>query len=382
MSSHQVPLNQSDWVFRGFSSPTTTPVPDEFFDVLAPLLKEAELRVVLYIIRRTFGFKKNSDTISLRQMVDGITTKDGRVLDRGTGLSKPAVIKAVRSLVERGIVITTANQSPEKGFEATTYSLNVLPSAVEGSPLLTKFTRAGKPKQQALVNEVYIQQTVEQETEQQQTENLEYSNIRKVSPLKKNGPDVPQPSAQTSPQAASTGGVTSVGEVLKRQGGRASRPRPETETEEWQAIAAYIEDFARQLGDTAPLKSSVSRAYNLYQASGLSLDVFLGKLFQARSLTQESTPRITKTDQDPEHGFKRKSKMAYFFAVLQDQLGLLPPEEKARRERLHAQATARFQKQQAKSKGAPPTGKVPGDAKRSEGRSRDSDGPYAPYIEH
>ena len=97
-----------DWEFRGFLSPTTTPVPDELFDVLAPRLKEGELRVLLYIIRRTFGFKKQSDNISLRQMVEGITTKDGQVLDQGTGLSKRAVIAAVQGLVEHKIIVATA----------------------------------------------------------------------------------------------------------------------------------------------------------------------------------------------------------------------------------------------------------------------------------
>jgi hypothetical protein len=55
--------------FEGFGAPNTTPVPDVVFDVLAPDLGEAELRVLLYIIRRTFGFKKAADTISLGQMV-------------------------------------------------------------------------------------------------------------------------------------------------------------------------------------------------------------------------------------------------------------------------------------------------------------------------
>ncbi len=57
--------------FEGFDSPNGTIVPDDFFDLLAPELSEAELRVCLYIIRRTFGFKKRSDDISLRQMVEG-----------------------------------------------------------------------------------------------------------------------------------------------------------------------------------------------------------------------------------------------------------------------------------------------------------------------
>jgi hypothetical protein len=47
--------------FPGFQFPTTTPVPDEVFDVLMPQLRGAELKVLLYICRRTFGFKKASE---------------------------------------------------------------------------------------------------------------------------------------------------------------------------------------------------------------------------------------------------------------------------------------------------------------------------------
>ncbi len=68
--------------------PTTTPVPDEIFDEWLAVLGHAELRVLLYIVRRTFGFdKRGGDTISYRQFTDGITTRDGRVLDRGCGVS-------------------------------------------------------------------------------------------------------------------------------------------------------------------------------------------------------------------------------------------------------------------------------------------------------
>ena len=37
--------------------PTTTPLPDEIFDEWAPQLGEAELKVLLYIVRRTPGFR-------------------------------------------------------------------------------------------------------------------------------------------------------------------------------------------------------------------------------------------------------------------------------------------------------------------------------------
>lgn len=162
------PPEREEWTFGGFTSPNTTSVPDEFFDQLAPRLREAELRVCLYIIRRTFGWKKGSDDISLRQMVEGIRTKDGRQLDLGTGMSKPAVTKAVASLVERRVLVTNRNRSLEKGDEATTYALNINPAASPGVPVLTKLTGGGKPSEHGGVNFVNPQQTVIQETVIQQ----------------------------------------------------------------------------------------------------------------------------------------------------------------------------------------------------------------------
>src|SRR5215213_1472976 len=116
------PENTAAFVFAGFDSPNTTQVPDAFFDVVAPELSEAELRVALYIIRRTFGFKKDVDNISISQLVNGITTRDGRILDKGTGLSKPGVTKALRGLIEKEVILSRRNTSPEKGNEPTTYA--------------------------------------------------------------------------------------------------------------------------------------------------------------------------------------------------------------------------------------------------------------------
>ncbi len=44
--------------FKGFISPRYTQVPDALFDELMAYLSGAELKVLLYIIRRTLGFKK------------------------------------------------------------------------------------------------------------------------------------------------------------------------------------------------------------------------------------------------------------------------------------------------------------------------------------
>jgi len=57
---------------RGFLRPTTTAVPDELFDIWLTILSNTELRVMLYIFRRTFGFRKDRDAISFNQFQSGI----------------------------------------------------------------------------------------------------------------------------------------------------------------------------------------------------------------------------------------------------------------------------------------------------------------------
>src|ERR671933_1702421 len=101
--------------FRGFLSPTTTQVPDQLFDELLSTLTGAELKVLLYIVRRTFGFKRMADNISLNQICHGITTADGRVLDRGTGLSQSTVLTALKSLTQRRVIVAVRRASAEKG---------------------------------------------------------------------------------------------------------------------------------------------------------------------------------------------------------------------------------------------------------------------------
>src|SRR5438128_1373515 len=99
--------------FDGVTSPNTTQVPDQYLDELLPILSGAELKVLLYITRRTFGFKKDSDNISINQLIHGIRTRDGRTLDKGTGLSRDSVTRALKSLADKGIIRSIHNRSQE-----------------------------------------------------------------------------------------------------------------------------------------------------------------------------------------------------------------------------------------------------------------------------
>lgn len=161
--------------FPGFSAPTYTPIPDIVFDELAHRLSGSEYKVLMYILRRTFGFKKESDSISFNQMLKGITKQDGTRLDYGAGISSPATLsKAVNKLVELGVIIAIKNTSAERGNEATIYIPNMgqgresnTPQEKEHPPT-TKNEVGGTSKNEvALLQKVKTQETVLQETVQQ-----------------------------------------------------------------------------------------------------------------------------------------------------------------------------------------------------------------------
>src|SRR5947209_6337878 len=164
--------------FRGFRRPYYTVVPDDVFDNLLPDLSGAEIKVLLYVVRRTFGFKKDSDTISLQQICKGITTKDGRQLDRGTGLNKDTAVRAVKGLVERNIIRTERRSTPKEGDQPTLYSL-----VFEDDPVSDNPTRGVGKDPLPRVGLSDTQETVLQETVEQETV---LSNIR-LAPATQNG---------------------------------------------------------------------------------------------------------------------------------------------------------------------------------------------------
>jgi hypothetical protein len=106
--------------------PNSTQIPDVILDHWMAALSGAEFKVLLYVARRTYGFGKECDNISLNQMAAGIRRRDGTQLDHGTGLSRSGVKSACNSLIDRGILIRVNNRSEEsRECEESTYRLNL-----------------------------------------------------------------------------------------------------------------------------------------------------------------------------------------------------------------------------------------------------------------
>jgi DNA-binding transcriptional ArsR family regulator len=188
--------------------PNSTQVPDVILDVWMARLTGSEFKVLMYIARRTYGFGKEGDSISLRQLEDGIVTRAGQRLDSGTGLNKDTIAKALSSLEEKGLVIRVRRDSAEHGHLSNFYRLNLeaddfgddegddgggnepktpasgplsenptSPPEESATPLVGKSDKPPGKKRQALVGKSDTplsgfsdtQETAEQETEEQET---------------------------------------------------------------------------------------------------------------------------------------------------------------------------------------------------------------------
>lgn len=105
--------------------PNSTQIPNVYIDHLFPYLTEPELRAVIYIARRTYGFQKEKDSIGLGQFVDGITKGDGTILDHGAGLTRTTAIRTLKVLNLAGLINIKKAKVGSKGRKENVYSLNL-----------------------------------------------------------------------------------------------------------------------------------------------------------------------------------------------------------------------------------------------------------------
>jgi DNA-binding transcriptional ArsR family regulator len=71
---------------------------------MLPHLSGAEVKIMLYLFRKTLGYQKRQDRLSLKQIASGTRRRGGEVIDEGTGLSRSTVAVALKSLAEKGLI--------------------------------------------------------------------------------------------------------------------------------------------------------------------------------------------------------------------------------------------------------------------------------------
>lgn len=108
--------------YKGIECPRYTQIPDVMLDGLLPRLGHAEFKVAMYIARKTFGWGKDSDSISLPQ------------LQKGTNLGDAAVKRAVKSLEEKGVLQVARSKTEAGGAAVNVYSLVIKGGRVVKTP--------------------------------------------------------------------------------------------------------------------------------------------------------------------------------------------------------------------------------------------------------
>ena len=151
--------------------PNFTQIPNLVLDFYMSELSGSELKVLLYICRRTYGFQKQSDKVSISQIMNGIKNHDGEQLDLGTGLSNRAVITAVKKLIENELIVA------EKGQNKTTkYNMNI---GCEKSSLVKKVHSTSEKSSPQLVKKVH--------TQKKEKESIQKKEVEETSPIPLDG---------------------------------------------------------------------------------------------------------------------------------------------------------------------------------------------------
>lgn len=89
--------------------PRFTPVPHELIDEHLLEMSGPEVKVLLVILRKSHGWNRETETISLSQ------------LSKIAGISTSTCSDSVKALVDRGLVKKTTNSTTENGHCASTY---------------------------------------------------------------------------------------------------------------------------------------------------------------------------------------------------------------------------------------------------------------------
>src|SRR4051812_13682191 len=124
--------------FSGFDRPESNyfRMPNTWTDITAEIDNIAELKVVEYILRHTWGYQEYGlkKHITIDEFVNGRRRQDGSRMDKGTGLSERAVYDGLRKAVENGLIDEETDDS-DRGRIKKSYSLRMRENAHDDADL-------------------------------------------------------------------------------------------------------------------------------------------------------------------------------------------------------------------------------------------------------
>lgn len=134
--------------------PNTTQFPNFLFDIMATLTAE-EWKIVSHIVRKTYGWHKERDRISLSQMV------------QATGLSKTTIVDKGKSLTDRKIIGSELVLGIREYFIIVPDDLLVSQTHKRGEILVSHVDRGSKPGGQDKPSQVVSQADTQKKEEEE-----------------------------------------------------------------------------------------------------------------------------------------------------------------------------------------------------------------------
>lgn len=116
--------------FIGFVPPTSNyfKMPNEWIDITAHIDNLAELKVVQYVLRHTWGFHEYAGEykhITIDEFVAGRKRRDDTRMDSGTGLCRRAVQEGLDRAIAHGFLEVEVDES-DKGRVRKSYRLKMM----------------------------------------------------------------------------------------------------------------------------------------------------------------------------------------------------------------------------------------------------------------
>lgn len=125
--------------FQGFTPPVSNyfRMPNEWINICADIKSLAELKVVQYVLRHTWGFQEydgKPKKITLDEFMYGRKRDNGTRIDNGTGLSDRGVKDGIALAVEHGYLVCEVDDS-DKARIKKFYGLKILSTISDGKNL-------------------------------------------------------------------------------------------------------------------------------------------------------------------------------------------------------------------------------------------------------
>ena len=128
--------------FGGFTPPVSNyyRMPIDWINISAKITNLAELKIVQYVLRHTWGFQEYDGKlkpITIDEFMHGRKRSDGTRMDEGTGLSNRSVIDGIRNAIEHGYLICEIDDT-DRARIVKAYALNMTTSELDVKILHSK----------------------------------------------------------------------------------------------------------------------------------------------------------------------------------------------------------------------------------------------------